>query len=327
MSSTNSCSYQFNPQLSNPDVIINILIKALAATVHGPDFGLCLALLREPAAILHDIDSEDESLITAMPFLEHLHELMRTCQFTKFWSEFKGSSEAANILHSNPTYFSAHKGLVPQLRNQFASSIAASFRRIRTAQLARWLDLSAADVPAWVKSAGWEIDGDYAVVPPNGDNDVKAGVVKENVELKRECSCRVFADTSQSSPSSSLPRRTRRGWCCGRTSRDVHMHVVDNLHSDRLTHRGTAKLVVMIAITLPHIRPAHRITGTSLHGTRPFLHSVNHIVPPYALRKPLSMSVVHLEALTQWSPRWSCHAQACAACFPSARPSSSSSRT
>jgi hypothetical protein len=137
-------------------------------------------------AILHDIDSEDESLITAMPFLENLHDLVRTCQFTKFWSEFKGSSEAANILHSNPNYFPSHKALVPVFRQQFASTIAASFRRIRPSQLARWLDLTAADVPTWAKSAGWEVDGDFAVVPANGDNDVKAGVVKENVELKRE---------------------------------------------------------------------------------------------------------------------------------------------
>lgn len=123
---------------------------------------------------------------------------MRTCQFTKFWSEFNGSTEAANILHSNPTYFSSHKALVPVLRGQFAATIAASFRRIRTAQLARWLDLSAADVPTWCKAAGWEIDGDFAVVPANGDNDVKAGVVKENVELKRECCVReAVADISR----------------------------------------------------------------------------------------------------------------------------------
>ena len=29
------------------------------------------------------------------------------------------------------------------------------------------------------------MDGDEAKIPKNGDNDVKAGVVKENVELHR----------------------------------------------------------------------------------------------------------------------------------------------
>lgn len=41
--------YQFNPQMSNPDSIINILLKSLSATIHGPDFNLCLSLLREPS--------------------------------------------------------------------------------------------------------------------------------------------------------------------------------------------------------------------------------------------------------------------------------------
>ncbi|BEI86398.1 hypothetical protein CcaverHIS002_0606850 [Cutaneotrichosporon cavernicola] len=180
LSSTSS-----TPQLSNPDVILNILIKALSATVHGPDFNVCLALLREPAAIVHDIDSDDESLIIAMPFLQGLHDLVRACQFTKFWAEFNGSSEAAQLLRSNPNYFPAHAGVLSKFRTEFASSIAASFSRVRLAQLARWLDIKPADVPAWCAEAGWSVDGELAVVPENGDNNVKAGVVKENVQLKQ----------------------------------------------------------------------------------------------------------------------------------------------
>jgi translation initiation factor 3 subunit K len=41
--------YQFNPHLSNPEIIVNILLKSLSATVQGPDFNLCLSMLREPA--------------------------------------------------------------------------------------------------------------------------------------------------------------------------------------------------------------------------------------------------------------------------------------
>lgn len=179
-------SYQFNPQLSNPDVIINILTKALVATVHGPDFNVCLALLREPSAILQDIDSDDDSFAQTMPFLQRLHDLIRACQFTKFWAEFNGKSEAATLLRTSPNYFPAHKDLTSKLRLQFASSIAASFSRVRLAQLSRWLDLDEKALAAWCKEVGWEVEGDVAVVPKNGDNDVKAGVVKENVQLKRE---------------------------------------------------------------------------------------------------------------------------------------------
>lgn len=154
--------------------------------MHGPDFNVCLALLREPAAILQDIDSDDESFIQTMPFLQRLHDLVRACQFSKFWAEFNGKTEAATLLRTSPNYFPAHKDLVPKLRFQFASSIAASFSRVRLAQLSRWLDLDEKSLAGWCKEAGWEIEGDVAVVPKNGDNDVKAGVVKENVQLKRE---------------------------------------------------------------------------------------------------------------------------------------------
>jgi hypothetical protein len=55
------------------------------------------------------------------------------------------------------------------------------------ANLSRWLDISSSDeLKSWCESIGWTVEGDAAVVPKNGDNDVKAGVVKENVELSRE---------------------------------------------------------------------------------------------------------------------------------------------
>jgi translation initiation factor 3 subunit K len=82
--------------MSNPDIITHILLKALSHTVHGPDFTLCLHLLREPAAILSDIDSDDQSLVVVLPFLQKLHQLSRTCQFTQFWSELNGESEGAS---------------------------------------------------------------------------------------------------------------------------------------------------------------------------------------------------------------------------------------
>jgi len=103
--------YQFNPQLSNPEIIINILTQALSSTVHGPDFNLCLSLLREPSvrgplvyedktdeqAILADTDGDegDGGLETVMPWLQNLHNLTRSCQFTSFWKEFNSSSEPA----------------------------------------------------------------------------------------------------------------------------------------------------------------------------------------------------------------------------------------
>jgi translation initiation factor 3 subunit K len=107
--------------MSNPEIIVNILTQALSSTVHGPDFNLCLSLLREPSvcspdvtkegadeqAILHDTDGDegDGGLESVMPWLQELHNLTRSCQFSKFWAEFNGSSEPAQRKFPLPPCF------------------------------------------------------------------------------------------------------------------------------------------------------------------------------------------------------------------------------
>ncbi|CAD6581754.1 MAG: hypothetical protein TREMPRED_003078 [Tremellales sp. Tagirdzhanova-0007] len=175
--------YQFNPQLSNPDVIVNILLKSLSATVHGPDFNLCLSLLREPINILHDIDSDDQSFVIMVPFIQKLHELIRTCQFTTFWKEFNSSTDVASRIHG--VYLPQQPHLLTDLRHLFATSIASCFSRIPLVRIQRWLDLPQSELGDWCAGVGWQVEGEMAVIPKNGDNDVKAGVVKETVELNQ----------------------------------------------------------------------------------------------------------------------------------------------
>lgn len=62
----------------------------------------------------------------------------------------------------------------------------------------------------WVQEAGWTVEGDVVVVPKNADNDVKAGVVRENIELSREsrrgamCESSEFSVTFVCKPRSSV---------------------------------------------------------------------------------------------------------------------------
>ena len=84
------------------------------------------------------------------------------------------------------TYVPQHPNLFQTFRHLFSTSIASSFSRVSLVHLSHWLNLPSAEVSAWCSSIGWTVEGDAAVVPKNGDNDVKAGVVKENVELSRE---------------------------------------------------------------------------------------------------------------------------------------------
>jgi translation initiation factor 3 subunit K len=84
-------------------------------------------------------------------------------------------------------YFPEHTHLTTTIRNLFATSIASVFSTISTQRLQRWLDLEPAQVDQWCQSVGWSVEGNDAKVPHNGENDVKAGVVKESVELSRKC--------------------------------------------------------------------------------------------------------------------------------------------
>ena len=138
--------YQFNPQLSNPEIIINILTQALSSTVHGPDFNLCLSLLREPLAILADTDGDegDGGLETVMPWLQNLHNLTRSCQFTSFWKEFNSSSEPAQLFKEQ--YAPRHPHLIPTFRHLFATSIASCFRKVNLTHIQEWLDLPQSEV-------------------------------------------------------------------------------------------------------------------------------------------------------------------------------------
>ena len=89
-------------------------------------------------------------------------------------------------------YLPNHNQAVPSLRLLIATTIASSFSSIQTARLQKWLDFaSASEVAQFVENLnGWTVQGDSVKIEGNGDNDVKAGVVKEQVELSRKWSDR-----------------------------------------------------------------------------------------------------------------------------------------
>ena len=150
--------------------------------------------------------------------------MMRTCQFTTFWKQFNGDSEAAQsasrlvfqhgyslahriqdaasdvhigarltfVIVVRQHYLPQQPHLISNFRILIATSIASCFSRVPVLRLSHWLDLPTNELSGFCGSIEWTLEGDLAVIPKNGDNDVKAGVVKENVELSRE-SCLVLA--------------------------------------------------------------------------------------------------------------------------------------
>ncbi len=87
-------------------------------------------------------------------------------------------------------YIPQHSHILSLLRTQITTSISSSFSRIPLALLGKWLDLSAGEAREYVQDGtvqGWSVEGEDVVILGNGDNDVKPGVIKESVELKRGC--------------------------------------------------------------------------------------------------------------------------------------------
>ena len=82
--------YQFNPDLYNPDVVVNILIKALS-TSPAPDFNLCISLLdeRPPNSNL----DEPDPLPTILPLIQKLQALLYRCRFPAFWQLYRSNQQ------------------------------------------------------------------------------------------------------------------------------------------------------------------------------------------------------------------------------------------
>ncbi|KAF9240947.1 ARM repeat-containing protein [Melanogaster broomeanus] len=144
--------YQFNPDLFNPDVVVNILLKALTAEPF-PDFNLCISLL------------DDRS--------------PPNCRFPTFWTFYK--SEELESLRENYTIECV--GFEDAIREVAARAVKATFTRIGLERLGTYVDLSGPELDTWVAKQGWSVDAGVVSIPPNPDNQIESVVIKENVKL------------------------------------------------------------------------------------------------------------------------------------------------
>ncbi|KAJ8520897.1 hypothetical protein ONZ45_g2341 [Pleurotus djamor] len=182
--------YQFNPDLYNPDVVVNILIKAISASPL-PDFNLCISLLEErPVNATLD---EPDPLPSLLPLLRHLHNLLFRCRFPAFWAAYK--SEQLSSLRENYTVECA--GFEDSIREVAIRAIKATFTQIGTERLGSYLDLQGAELEEYVRRLGWSLDQSSSLVtiPPNPDNQIEATVVQESIKLPQLTKIISFADT------------------------------------------------------------------------------------------------------------------------------------
>ncbi|KAI0704896.1 armadillo-type protein [Cytidiella melzeri] len=172
--------YQFNPDLYNPDVVINILIKALTSTPF-PDFNLCISLLDE--RLVNTNPDEPDPLPSLLPVITELHTLLQQCRFPAFWQLYH--SDQAESLRDNYTVECV--GFEDSVRNVVVQTVKAAFRRIGSDRFGTYLNLSGNDLTSYVEKLGWTIDSSSGsgviAIPPNPDNQIESTVVQENIQL------------------------------------------------------------------------------------------------------------------------------------------------
>lgn len=128
-------SYQFNPELYNPDVVVNILIKALTASPL-PDFNLCISLLDDRTNNTNQ--DEPDPLPSLLPILKGLNALLYRCRFPAFWELYR--SQQLEVLRDNYTVECV--GFEDSVREVAIRAVQAAFTRIGTERLSSYLDLS-----------------------------------------------------------------------------------------------------------------------------------------------------------------------------------------
>ncbi|PFH54637.1 hypothetical protein AMATHDRAFT_186 [Amanita thiersii Skay4041] len=170
--------YQFNPELYNPDVVINILIKSLTSTPL-PDFNLCISLLDERP--INSTLDEPDPLPALLPILKNLHNLLYRCRFPAFWQYY--NSRELETLRDNYTVECA--GFENAIRSVAIRAVKATFTRITFERLGLYLNLEGGSLELYIKELGWIRDSSNGVitVPPNPDNQIEATVVQENIKL------------------------------------------------------------------------------------------------------------------------------------------------
>ncbi|KAH8100649.1 initiation factor 3 [Cristinia sonorae] len=168
--------YQFNPDLYNPDVVINILIKALTSPF--PDFNLCISLLDERAANVNP--DEPDPLPALLPLLTTLHNLLQQCRFPAFWQLYR--SDKSESLRDNYTVECV--GFEDAVRRVVVRAVTGAFKRIGSERLSTYLNLDVEDLGEYVQKLGWTV-GDAGVIslPSNPDNQPVSTVVQENIQL------------------------------------------------------------------------------------------------------------------------------------------------
>ena len=178
-------SYQFNPHLLQPEVVTNILSKALTV-FPSPAFSLCLALLPANTQPFPSTNTEDQPAAQTSDFIESVQKLARlstlleSAQYAQFWSTLNSDDLYADLVADVA-------GFEELVRIRIAVEVGKTFRQINAEILQQWLDLSNKEaLVKFVKEVcNWEVEGAVVKVPTNKENEARSEVKSERVGIEQ----------------------------------------------------------------------------------------------------------------------------------------------
>ncbi|KAF9574097.1 hypothetical protein EC968_007348 [Mortierella alpina] len=158
--------YQFNPHLTNDQVVNNILVKALT-TLPEPDFNLCLYLL-------------NEQMVTEEPVvrLVALQDLIEQACFADFWKVYEGDDIYKELT-------AEVIGFEDLIRNNIANAVAMTFQSIELVSLQAYLNLKGQALTDFIQTREWTEANGVVTIPVNKDNEAKTTVLTENIKFEQ----------------------------------------------------------------------------------------------------------------------------------------------
>ncbi|XP_078000641.1 eukaryotic translation initiation factor 3 subunit K-like [Glandiceps talaboti] len=155
--------YQFNPMYFQLNVTAQILLKALTNLPHT-DFVLCKCLIGEA-------HQQEDQIMKIL----HLHDLLETCQFKKFWTE----------ITVNPELIMGIVGLPDSIRKYICHVVGITYQIIDKDVLAELLgELSHADLKQWMTKYGWTEAEGQKVFIANQEGNVKSKNITEKIDFE-----------------------------------------------------------------------------------------------------------------------------------------------
>eukprot|EP01134_Creolimax_fragrantissima_P006429 CFRG6429T1 len=157
--------YQFNPDLTNKDVIITILLKSIMH-LPGPDFHLCQCLMSEELLA-------DELVIK----VTYLYQLLDTCHFKQFWAALPENSDLFPV--------GGLDGFEDAVRKYVKDILMLTYVNIDRTLLMNFVNIqSDRDIDAFITECGWTSNGEVVALGTNLDETLKPRSIIENIEFE-----------------------------------------------------------------------------------------------------------------------------------------------